>query len=507
MSGFDGLSFLQYAPLLPPCQDQIGPYLDISGRPMSSPRYIILYQCPDCFKLYDAWECMTEHIAETGHCRAYCVDCGDYLPVMDSSHAALSAMRSSHGRHAMHSDALTSHHSPTHTTSFSNAVHPAWMCGGAADANVPPPPRNGSSRELPPPVWGAGARPDEESARSQLPGESSSRRVATMTRLDYLAHLKMHRNVIGFPASRETLERLVNQRDAEYTALIQSRRPIQTHSNANPNPAHHDPSQPNIAKRNPYNNRSTGGIAAAAASSASALAAAALDCHAGLAQPDSSSSSRDAVFVASWATPPRQREEDGLVFCYQCPGAPHRGSCWRVFRYYGDFVRHLMRAGHGPAAHALLQQQQQQQQQSNLLAERDEDQDDEEDHNNKENITNSILEMINKSEEERCDSEGSMLPGAAATTSKMSAVQEANKSTRSALRSSHRGQNAIKYDSLFPMIDYRVHFKASVLCKYFDFERCSYCGDAFPPKYTRLHEELCVEYHKSKRDRGAGAQR
>ncbi|KPI85415.1 hypothetical protein ABL78_5540 [Leptomonas seymouri] len=178
---FSGAAFLKFLPLLPPMSDDEVPLISeahalsnpTTGIPSSStsvsaalkPSYVVLYQCEECLFLFSTWDRIVQHIRATGHCRTYCAECGVFLPELLNYTA-------SEGSNALRSQ----QQQRPHHLQLQQDVQ-------------------------------------------LLPGASSSP-IRSTTLAEHIDHLHRHGDIIGFPASPETLEVLVDVNAACYRGSL-----------------------------------------------------------------------------------------------------------------------------------------------------------------------------------------------------------------------------------------------------------------------------------------------
>jgi hypothetical protein len=192
--GFSGAAFLQFRPLLPPIADDEVPLISeayavsssrsgsVSASAMSAaaaarkPAYVVLYQCRECLFLFSTWERIVQHIRATGHCRTFCSTCNMFLPELLS----YSASESSTALRAQQQPP-TPHQQQPHT--------PQYQLPLQREAHA-------------------------------LAGASAFSAVRSTTLAEHIDHLHRHGDIIGFPASPETLEVLVDVNAACYRGSL-----------------------------------------------------------------------------------------------------------------------------------------------------------------------------------------------------------------------------------------------------------------------------------------------
>ncbi|KPA85526.1 hypothetical protein ABB37_01800 [Leptomonas pyrrhocoris] len=180
---FSGTAFLQFRPLLPPMSDDEVPLISeahaLANLPLDSrsasasastsasaarkPSYSVLYQCRECLFLFSSWDRIVQHIHATGHCRTYCTECGTFLPELLNYSAS---ERSSASRAQQQHQRLYNPQLPPEGHMFASASTPAAVRCTSLAAHID--------------------------------------------------HLHRHGDIIGFPASPETLEVLVDVNAACY---------------------------------------------------------------------------------------------------------------------------------------------------------------------------------------------------------------------------------------------------------------------------------------------------
>lgn len=176
--GFSASVFLQFRPLLPPLTDDEVPLINeahsgtasaSAGAPKAS--YVVLYQCRECLFLFTSWDQIVSHIHTTRHCRTFCSVCKSFLPELISYSASEGS--SSGGARAPQQQ---HQHQQQQYASHAHLPGPSSM-PASASASVP---------------------------------------VRSTTLKEHLEHMRDHGDIIGFPASPETLEVLVDTQAACY---------------------------------------------------------------------------------------------------------------------------------------------------------------------------------------------------------------------------------------------------------------------------------------------------